>query len=159
MTSWLCINRHKNDYEASHCYICNEPSTVVVKEKKPIKKVSAYQARIKRDLTLAYELKALRTGNQTSCSGCQSTYWDDHDHTIAQKRCKEIGKPELIINVDNFEYSCRQCHIEWESYKSGEFRHHKNFARRMAFMKEHDYEGYVKRMEVVELFNRPKETI
>lgn len=162
--SWICACGRKNDLDEGFCRYCGDTSTVVGKVPKPlkrapIKKVSKKQTSIKRELQEAYAYKATLTANQMHCDGCESTYWDDRDHTISQKRCKDIGKPELIWNVDNIEYSCRECHMAWESYKSGEFRHHKNFERRMAFMKEHDYEGYVKRMEVVELFNRPKQTV
>lgn len=83
----------------------------------------------------------------------------DHDHTIAKARCKELGKTELIWDPANIEYSSRKAHKEWESYKNGEFRKHRNFERRMEFMKEHDHEGYTKRMEIVELFNKPTQTI
>lgn len=130
-----------------------------VKQPVPLKRVSTKQASIKNDLHQAYAYKATLTANQTHCSGCQSCYWDDHDHTISQKRCKELGKPELITNVDNFEYSCRQCHTEWESYKSGEFIKHKNFERRMAFVKLHDPEVWERRIAVWEAFTKPTRTI
>jgi hypothetical protein len=159
MKSWICKCGVKNDYGSPLCFVCGAESTVVEKVIKPIKKLSPEQASIKAQLERAYAEKARITDCQTACSGCEQSEWDDHDHTISQKRCKDIGKPELITNVDNFEYSCRQCHMEWESYKSGEFRKHKNFQKRMDFMKDHDYQGYVKRMEVVELFNKPQETV
>lgn len=130
-----------------------------VKVAKPIARISPKQASIKTELQKAYAEKARVTNNQEHCSGCEQSQWDDRDHTIAQQRCKEIGKPELITNLDNFEYSCRHCHVEWEGYKSGEFRKHKNLEHRMAFLKAHDHEGYTKRMAVLELFNRPTDTI
>lgn len=76
----------------------------------------------------------------------------DHDHTISQKRCKELGKIELIWDFDNIVYSSRKAHMEWESYKSGLFMNHANFKERMEFLKEHDPEGYQKRKQVVDSF-------
>jgi hypothetical protein len=83
----------------------------------------------------------------------------DHDHTISKQRCKELGKTELVWDSSNIEYSSRKAHMEWEGYKSGEFCKHKNLARRMAFLKEHDYESFIKRSEVLELFNQPEHAI
>ncbi len=130
-----------------------------VKAKIPIQRISPKQQDIKTLLRLAYEQKAIVTNNQDWCSGCKQSHWHHRDHSISQKRCKELGKPELIYNLDNFEYSCANCHAAWEGFKSGEFRKHRNFESRMAFMKIHDYQGYIIRMEVVEMFNRPKQTI
>lgn len=83
----------------------------------------------------------------------------DHDHTIAKARCKELGKTELIWDEDNIEYSSRQAHQEWESYKDGAFLNHRNFEKRMNFLKIHDPEMYEKRIQVWAEFNKPKETV
>ena len=80
------------------------------------------------------------------CECCGAALADDHDHTISQKRCKELKKTELIWDPENWSRSCRRCHSEWESYKSGKFRNHKNYVKRMWFMKKHDPEGYRKRL-------------
>lgn len=114
---------------------------------------------IKERLQYAFSQKAYATDMSMACDCCEQSTWDDHDHTISKKRCKELGKTELVYDVDNIEYSCRECHVRWESYKSGEFRLHKNFQKRMDYMKIHDYESWVKRMEVAELFNRPTQTV
>lgn len=84
------------------------------------------------------------------CESCLSSPSQDCSHTISQKRCKEIGKTELIWDEDNWSWDCRKCHEAWESYKSGEFRYHKNYDRRMAFIEKHDSEGYQKRLNFVE---------
>lgn len=162
--SWLCKCGRKNDLTSSTCLYCEGKSTVVEKTVKPLKrvaiaKVSPKQASIKSDLQKAYAHKATLTCNQTYCSGCHSTYWDDHDHSISQKRCKQLGKPELITDLDNIEYSCRECHQNWESYKSGAFIKHKNFETRMAYVKKHDYETWTKRIQVWGQFTKPTNTI
>lgn len=159
MKSWICTCGRKNDLKELVCPYCEAPTTVVDKKAVPIKKVSNQQAGIKKKLQDAYQMKATLTANQTWCSGCRSSYWDHHDHTISQKRCKELGKPELITDLGNFEYSCAECHHDWESYKSGDFIHHKNFESRMAFVKIHDYETWTKRIQVWEAMTIPKETI
>ena len=79
------------------------------------------------------------------CQCCQQEIAVDHDHTISQARCKTLHKTELIWDSDNWSSSCRECHKEWESYKSGRFEEHKNVIQRMLFVKEHDPEGFRKR--------------
>ena len=73
----------------------------------------------------------------------------DCDHTISQRRCKELGKTELIWDENNWSWSSRQAHLEWEEYKSGKFQHHLNFKTRMAYMAEHDYTGFMARFHYV----------
>jgi 5-methylcytosine-specific restriction endonuclease McrA len=80
------------------------------------------------------------------CKACGKKKPLTHDHTISQKRCKELGYTELIYDEENIQYTCHDCHQEWESYKSGKFRQHKNFERRMEFLKVCDPEGWRKRM-------------
>lgn len=69
----------------------------------------------------------------------------DHDHTISQARCKQLHKTELIWDQYNIEFSERQTHTEWESYRSGSFEEHSNVIKRMLFVKKHDREGFMKR--------------
>lgn len=81
----------------------------------------------------------------TMCECCRKERAQDNDHTISQKRCKEIGKTELIYDPENFVSSCRSCHNSWESYKSDEFRHHLNYEERMNYLHKHDLQSYFKR--------------
>jgi hypothetical protein len=147
------------------CSSCNRANRKAESEaRKPsklnakIKKMGRNQRMIKEGLTIAY---ALMDSSRFSlrCDAYPTLQWDDHDHTISQKRCKELGKTELIGDYENIEYSSRKAHMEWESYKSGLFVKHANFDRRMAFVKEHDPEGWEKRMAVVRSMDRLTETI
>lgn len=104
-------------------------------------------SRIKQKLSEHYRLFDCFNYNPV-CECCQKAKANDHDHTIAQARCKVIHKVELIWNRDNWVYSCRKCHQEWESYKDGKWLDHKNAAHRMMFMKMHDTEGYNKRINL-----------
>lgn len=45
----------------------------------------------------------------------------------------------------NVSWSCRDAHMEWESYKDGKFSYHLNAYDRMIFLGMHDREGFVKR--------------
>ena len=81
------------------------------------------------------------------CEGCGEYPAMEHDHTISQARCKTLHKTELIWDPDNWSYSCRQCHQEWESYRSGRFEEHANVIKRMLFVKQHDPEGFEKRVQ------------
>ena len=82
-------------------------------------------------------------------AGCGQT-GNSNDHTIAQARCKHIHKTELIWNPNNYVWNCNNCHKQWENFKSGEWVHHANVEERLAFMKEHDPEGYRMRVELTE---------
>lgn len=84
------------------------------------------------------------------CGGCDDEP-NDFDHTIAKARCKEIHHTELIWDDDNQVFSCRRCHREWEAYKSGLWIGHKNMEQRLRYLKDHDPEGYQKRIEFTKL--------
>ena len=83
------------------------------------------------------------------CECCGKYPPDHHDHTISRKRCKELGKADLIIDRKNWSYSCALCHGQWESYKSSLFTHHRNYIIRMEYLKEHDPGGYEKRKNFI----------
>jgi len=109
------------------------------------------QQQINDRLKKAYQAKAQ---NATMiCAGCGQSLADDNDHTISQKRCKQLHKTELIYDPENFEHSCRQCHVEWEQYKSGYFEEHNNAVKRMKYLKEHDTESFNKRIAYVSKSN------
>lgn len=89
-----------------------------------------------------------------SCNGpCEACgqQGNDPDHTVSRQRCKELHKAELIYQPDNFPWSCRTCHRQWESYKSGLYLFHSNVVQRMQYLYEHDLEGFVARWETVYL--------
>ena len=94
-------------------------------------------------------------GNYQYCQACLSNASHcghiHNDHTISQKRCKEIHKTELIWNPLNYVSSCIKCHQEWESYKSGKWIAHENMLSRLQFLKDNDYEGYIKRVELTRI--------
>lgn len=107
------------------------------------------QATIKRNLSESYREKYWNISSAV-CECCQSEMSVDSDHTIAQARCKEIHKTELIWNPGNYVRSCRVCHKQWENFKSGDWLLHKNVIERLAFMQEYDPEGYTIRVELTE---------
>lgn len=85
------------------------------------------------------------------CEGCQEVRAVHNDHTIAKARCKVIHKTELIYDLNNFVDSCERCHKQWEAFKTGDYLLHKNVEQRLAYMKEHDPEGYNERIHLTEL--------
>lgn len=86
---------------------------------------------------------------ESECECCGTYPARDHDHTISQRRCKILKVVELIWELCNWSLSCEKCHHEWESYKSGLFQHHRNVVQRMLFMKQHDKEGFNKRLNYI----------
>ena len=83
------------------------------------------------------------------CECCHKNQTNDPDHTISQKRCKELHKAELIWTEGNISWSCRTCHQSWESYKSGLFSNHYNAYNRMLFVAMHDPETFKKRFQCI----------
>lgn len=81
-------------------------------------------------------------GANPICEACQNERANDFDHTIAQARCKVIHKTELIWTMANQPMSCRNCHHQWENFKSGEYLNHKNYSERMDYLEQHDPEGF-----------------
>lgn len=84
------------------------------------------------------------------CEACGSSQAVDHDHTIAQKRCKELHKTELIWDEENMSFSCRNCHEDWERFKNGNFSYHLNCEKRMNYVSHHDGEGFRARMHYIQ---------
>jgi hypothetical protein len=100
------------------------------------------EAAIKARYTRALRDKHSDSGGWVMCHcGCKSRAVHN-DHTIARARCKVIHKTELIWNPKNFESSCEKAHREWENFKSGDWLEHGNVEERLAFLKEHDPEGF-----------------
>ena len=81
------------------------------------------------------------------CQAYPTEQANDFDHTISQKRCKQLGKTELIWATENIAISSRFAHTCWENYASGEFEDHKNVIERMLFVKKHDPETFEKRFQ------------
>ena len=73
----------------------------------------------------------------------------DHSHIISKKRCKELGKADLIYTRENWFFSCRKCHEDWEALHGQRWIHFRNLERLIPVLQKHDPEGYMKR--VVEL--------
>lgn len=102
------------------------------------------QAQIDVRLTKSYNNNPYPS--ESHCKCCHKNRAEDHDHTLSARRCKILKKTELIWDSDNWSLSCRECHMAYESYKSGQFTKHYNFIERMLFLKEHDPEGFNSRM-------------
>lgn len=105
---------------------------------------------IKRRLREAY--KRYDAITPKVCSGCgRGGLVMYHSHIISQKRCKELGVPELIWrNTEiglNFVYDCDECHGIWEAIKNPAWKRLNNVTYRMEMLKMFDPEGYQKRVE------------
>ena len=111
-----------------------------------MKKVSKDQAIIKRQLHSTYQ--QIDVEREPVCQGCSRTDKPiSHSHTISQKRCKEIGKKELIWDENNIEFECfgtnRSCHEIWE--RGGIIDRMKlfNFDRKMEYLEKNDLQKHV----------------
>lgn len=111
-----------------------------------MKKVSNKQAIINRKLRKVYE--QIDNEREQVCQGCgRSDKPLSHSHTISQKRCKEIGKPELIWDKGNIEIECfgnnNDCHNTWEKGTLATKTHLENFNKKMEYIKKHDNQKYM----------------
>lgn len=108
------------------------------------------QAAIDRRYTASLQKKYADVGAQGTviCEACGQQPSAHSDHTIARARCKEIHKTELIWDPRNYVRSCVLCHKQWENFKAGDWCLHLNASDRLAFMQEHDPEGFTIRVEL-----------
>lgn len=104
------------------------------------------QTQIDRRLSKAYQDNLKPSDFLCECCGEERAV--DRDHTLSQRRCKILKLTELIWDWRNWSLSCRNCHTEWESYKSGLFKKHLNYECRMAYLKKASHEDYQKRINV-----------
>lgn len=105
------------------------------------------QSYIKEKLINIY--KKIDTEREPVCCGCgRGGIPLSHSHIISRKRCKEIGKPELIYDEDNIELECffdnRSCHHVWEHGTLAEKKKMINFAKKMEYVKKNDPEKLYK---------------
>lgn len=119
------------------------------KVKKGIAKVSNKAKFTCSDGTKVSQAYINRKLSEIECVGQCEAYPSeravDRDHTLAQRRCKELSKSELIWDTGNIAMSSRLAHCEWEAYKSGTFEDHANVVERMLYVKKHDPETFIKR--------------
>lgn len=84
------------------------------------------------------------------CEACGKNETNDPDHTISRATCKTLHKTELIWDEKNVSWSCRYCHQQWESYKSGAFSYHRNVKQRMEYTLQYDKQGFLKRLDYIQ---------
>ena len=112
-----------------------------------MKAVSNKQAVINRKLRATYQ--QIDNDREPVCQGCdRSDKPLSHSHTISQKRCKQIGKPELIWDAANIEIECFGdkdcCHDKWERGVILEKWELDSFFTKIKYIEKHDPEGYIK---------------
>lgn len=97
---------------------------------------------IKSYLNKAYH-KKYRGEPYPRCEGCGDEA-QCSAHIIAQARCKQLGKTELIWNPSNFFPSCYLCNRAIENPKGKAWRELRNIQTCLEFIKQHDPELYTK---------------
>ncbi|MCH7724438.1 MAG: hypothetical protein IIC76_14035 [Bacteroidetes bacterium] len=112
-----------------------------------MKQVSNKQAIIKRKLHGVYE--QIDNEREQVCQGCgRSDKPLSHSHIISQKRCKEIGKTELIWDKDNIEIECfgnnNDCHNVWEKGGMAKQSRMLIFDRKLKYLFLHERSEYWK---------------
>lgn len=108
-----------------------------------MKKVSDKQAVINKKLKKAKKLFV--NSKEPICEGCgKGGKRLSVSHTISVKRCKELGKEELIYDIKNFSFDCCcdniDCHFIWEAGKIEQRLELHNFMERFLYLCKHDIE-------------------
>lgn len=94
---------------------------------------------------LSQSYKEKHAGNPTPiCEGCGHGHADDNSHIISKARLKQLGKTELIWDKNAYCSYCRECHVIFESYKSGKYRKLNNIQYALDFLFQHDREMWDK---------------
>lgn len=104
------------------------------------------ESQIKQKYSVAIRLKHQGQSFFT-CQACLKEQAVDNSHIIAKARLKQLHLTDLIWHPMAFFDCCRRCHGLWEDYKSGDWVHFHNVEQCLRFLKEHDPEGYQKRVE------------
>ena len=112
-----------------------------------MKAVSNKQAVIKRKLNAVYQ--QIDNDREPVCEGCgRGDKPLSHSHTISQKRCKQLGKTELIWDAANIELECFGdkycCHDKWERGTQVEKWYLDNYLRKLEYIKKHDPQQAIK---------------
>lgn len=97
------------------------------------------------------ELKALNrvvfgANEYVRCEGCGDANEPTNSlaHIIAKSRCKNIGKTELIWDIENTFPACFKCNAAIENPKGLAWMKLKNIERCIKFIAENDYELFQK---------------
>lgn len=80
------------------------------------------------------------------CEACGCKPATEHSHVISKQRCKELGKADLIYSRENWFFSCRKCHHDWEAVNGDQWTRFKNLERLIPVLQKHDPQGYMKRV-------------
>ena len=112
-----------------------------------MKAVSNKQAVINRKLNAVYQ--QIDNDREPVCQGCdRSDKPLSHSHTISQKQCKQIEKPELIWDAENIEIECfgdkTCCHYYWEHGTIEQKQNMDNYLRKLEYLEKHDPQGAIK---------------
>lgn len=100
------------------------------------------QAEINRNRDSAYNYQAQST-SVTKCHGCGQPA-TCRAHIIAQARCKQIGKTELIWHLGNFFPSCYKCNSVIENPKGKDWQNLNNIDKCLEFIRLNDSELFAK---------------
>lgn len=79
------------------------------------------------------------------CEGCGKAF-EGSAHIIAQARCKQLRKTELIWDSNNYFPACHKCNSAIENPKGQEWKKLRNIDRCLLFISQHDNELFQKFM-------------
>lgn len=120
----------KNPKDWKNTFLCSDGTRVT-------------QAEINQRRSEAYQ-KAYSGVTESTCHGCWKRKSHGHAHIIAQARCKQLGKTELIWDPSNFFPACLQCNSAIESPNGKNWKGLLNINQCLEFIKLHDPELFTK---------------
>lgn len=99
------------------------------------------EATIKQRLSKVY--RELYDSQSQPCWGCGGMA-QGSAHLIPKKRCKDIGKTELIWSTFNIAPACHRCNNILEEIKGEEIKTLKCYPLLLEVTEKYDYERYLK---------------
>lgn len=114
-----------------------------LKSKIRIKAISSEQKTINENINITYTI--IDRDRPQQCESCHK--WNvglDHSHTISRARCKQLGRDELMWDVDNIILECRDCHTVWENASWHDKSKLLTWERKLEFIRKNDTQTYQK---------------
>lgn len=108
-----------------------------------VKAVSSEQKTINENISATYAI--IDRDRPQQCESCHK--WNvglDRSHTISRARCKQLGRNELMWDIENIVLECRDCHTVWENGTWHDKSKLLTWEQKSQFIKDNDDKTYKK---------------
>ena len=120
---------------------------------KPVKQFNKTKKQSEIDYKYAVACEEIKQEREPMCESCGKWHTQvslSFSHIISRKRCKEIGREDLIYDKRNLLLECfggpssfpTECHNQHELHDIEKIKHHLTYQYKMQFIKENDIQLY-----------------